>query len=395
MNHIAKLFLSNDVLYFSYGNQTLTNFPNLVNFKFTVIVKLWIVAIMKLAHFSAVAEYNRIDSAGGIIYGVSVITLGNAQGHNLKIDETTLSQILAVAATHKDGIKVKFGNDHKAGVEDTIGALKDFRKDGDKVRADLHLFKACGKRDQIIEMAERIPNEFGLSAVFSGSPEEIEKVKFARCDEIYSVDLVSDPAANLSLFSKKDNDHDEDDKEKFEADGKTHTKACMCASCKKAMSDKNKTKSMSEILTPEFMAELKKLLPDNTAELSKKITELETKQAAQNAEAIKLAKESEINALVAEASKAGKEIPLSDVQLLKMDVADVKEMITKIKPTVNLSKGTKPTLTLPKDNEGKEIFDRHTPEGRAKVVQFCRQKQSENAVALGAEIRELNKQFLN
>jgi len=351
---------------------------------------------MKLAHYSTVAENQKIDRASGIIYGVSVITLGNAQGHNLKIDGTTLEQILSVAASHKDGIKVKFGNDHKAGVEDTIGALKAFRKDGEQVRADLHLLQSCPQCNQILEMAEKIPNEFGLSAVFSGEHQEIEKVKFARCNEIYSVDLVSDPAANPNgLFSKKDNDHDEDDKEKFEADGKTHTKACMCASCKKAMSDKNKTKSMSEILTPEFMAELKKLLPDNTAELSKKITELETKQAAQNAEAIKLAKESEINALVAEASKAGKEIPLSDVQLLKMDVADVKEMITKIKPTVNLSKGTKPTLTLPKDNEGKEIFDRHTPEGRAKVVQFCRQKQSENAVALGAEIRELNKQFLN
>lgn len=345
---------------------------------------------MKLAHFSTVAENNRIDAVNGVIHGVSVITLGNAQGHNLKIDDKTLDQILSVAASHKDGIKVKFGNDHKAGIDDTAGVLKDFRKDGDKVRADLHIFKSCPQRDQVLEMAERIPNEFGLSAVFSGEHEEVEKVKFARCQEIYSVDLVSDPAANLSLFAKGKEKGEEEDGVALEADGKTHKKDCMCGDCKKKMSD-SKKKSMSEILTPEFITELKKLMPDNSVELAKKLEVLELARV----NALELAKKTEIAALVAEASKAGKEIPLSDVQLSKMDIADVKEMITKIKPTVNLSRSIKPAFTPPKDTDGKEIFDRHTPEGRAKVIQFCRQKQSENAVQLGAEIRELNKQFLN
>jgi len=135
---------------------------------------------MKLAHYSTVAENQKIDSAAGIIYGVSVITLGRAQGHNLQIDGKTLDQILDVAKSHKDGIKVKFGFDHKAGVEDTVGALKNFRKDGEQIRADLHLLQSCSQRQQILEMAEKLPNEFGLSAVFSGDHEEIEKSKFAR-----------------------------------------------------------------------------------------------------------------------------------------------------------------------------------------------------------------------
>lgn len=329
---------------------------------------------MKLAHFSAVAEYNRIDSAGGIIYGVSVITLGNAQGHNLKIDDKTLDQILAVAKSHTDGIKVKFGNDHKAGVEDTIGALKEFRKDGDKVRADLHLFKSCGKRDQIIEMAERIPNEFGLSAVFSGSPEEIEKVKFARCTEIYSVDLVSDPAANLSLFSKKD-DKDDDDKTEFEADGKTHTKACMCKECKMS---KHK-KSMSELLTPEVLAEFKKLIPDNT-ELTKR---LEAIELARKDDAI-ATKKVELENLKSEASRDGKVIPLTDAQLLKMDIGDVKEMITKIVPTVKLSTGRQPVQ--PKTTDGKLITDRNSPEFKA----YLSQKREEGAAELTRMINAQN-----
>jgi len=163
----------------------------------------------------------------------------------------------------------------------------------------------------------------------------------------------------------------------------------MCMACKKKMSDKTKTKSMSEILTPEFVAELKKLMPDGTAALSAKITELETKLAADNKLALESSKKSEIAALVAEAGKAGKVIPMTDAQLLKLDISEVKEIIGKLSPAqVQLSRGWKPVP--PKDDKGETIFDRHTAEGRAKVVQFCRQKQAENAPMLGAEIKRIN-----
>ena len=88
------------------------------------------------------------------------------------------------------------------------------------------------------------------------------------------------------MFSKKD----EEDGVALEADGKTHKKDCLCGDCKKKMSDKSKSKSMSEILTPEFVAELKKLLPDTTTELATKITELETKWKTDQKVALETAK---------------------------------------------------------------------------------------------------------
>ena len=57
---------------------------------------------MKLAHYSTVAENQKIDRSAGVIFGVSVITLGRAQGHNMQIDGDTLAQMLAVASSHKE-----------------------------------------------------------------------------------------------------------------------------------------------------------------------------------------------------------------------------------------------------------------------------------------------------
>jgi len=368
---------------------------------------------MKLAQFSTMASRQRIDAASGIIYGVSVITKGEAATHDIWVDDTTCENLIELSKKNSDGVRVKMVHDAKNKQETSpvisiVGALKEFRKDGDKVRADFHLLKSDPNFDKILEMAEKQPKDFGLSiAAMEFSVERVDGKDFIRVEDLGSVDLTADPAANVGLFSKKDKDGDYDDSKELSecmCKGKGTCKFCMN---KKEMSEKSKIKTMSALFakalgldvnaTEETIAlELtKRLTPADTTELSKKITDLETKISADKSAALELAKKTEIAALVAEASAKGKEIPLSDAQLSKMDVADVKEMITKIKPTVNLSKGIKPTLTLPKDNEGKEIFDRHTPEGRAKVVQFCRQKQSENSVALGAEIRELNKQFLN
>ncbi len=57
---------------------------------------------------------------------------------------------------------------------------------------------------RILEMAELMPDTFGLSISFSGEHEEQGDTVFARCSEIYSADLVDAPAANpTGLFSAK------------------------------------------------------------------------------------------------------------------------------------------------------------------------------------------------
>jgi len=143
-----------------------------------------------------------IDAAAATIKNVSVITAGEARGHGMQIDEKTLLQVQAAAETYAGGLKVK--TDHYSGFNEIVGVLKNFTIDGDQLRADLFLLKNHDATARIIEMAELMPDTFGLSISFSGEHEESGETVLARCSEIYSADLVDTPAANATgLFSAK------------------------------------------------------------------------------------------------------------------------------------------------------------------------------------------------
>jgi hypothetical protein len=153
-------------------------------------------------NFAALA--GEIDASSAIIRSVSVITTGEARGHGLLVDATTLQQVKDAAETYPGGLRVK--TDHYSGFNEIVGTLKNFVIDGDQLRADLFLLKNHDATPRILEMAELMPGSFGLSISFSGQHEEQEGYEevFARCSEIYSADLVDAPAANpTGLFSVK------------------------------------------------------------------------------------------------------------------------------------------------------------------------------------------------
>jgi hypothetical protein len=142
----------------------------------------------------------RVDRESRIIYGVAVITEGVAKGHGMLVDSITLSTVLACAKTYAEGLKVK--EDHGSGVMAAVGILKNLRIDGSSLRGDLHIMRSYDEAERLFEMAETMPSTFGLSISFSGTAEQIDGNQFARCHEIYSADLVSEPAANPNgLFS--------------------------------------------------------------------------------------------------------------------------------------------------------------------------------------------------
>jgi len=136
----------------------------------------------------------KIDNALGILHGVSVITEGPARGHGQFIDATTLKQVKECAEKYSGGLKVKMN--HYSGAESIIGKLENFRIEGDKLRADLHLVKSHEKFSYILEICQMMPDSIGLSISFSGSVENIKNIEYTRCTEIYSADLVDTPAAN-------------------------------------------------------------------------------------------------------------------------------------------------------------------------------------------------------
>ena len=149
------------------------------------------------------AAAGQIDAASGVIRGVSLITEGPALGHGVMIDAKTLEQVKAAAEQYNGGLKVKL--DHSGGAGDIIGYVDALRIEGRKLLGDLHLLQNSPHRGYVLEIAEKIPDTFGLSIAFSG-PVEMgadKRTVLQRCTEIYSVDLVSEPAANAEgLFSR-------------------------------------------------------------------------------------------------------------------------------------------------------------------------------------------------
>jgi hypothetical protein len=135
-----------------------------------------------------------------IIEGVSVISVGEAKGHGLFVDAQTLREVKACAESYAGGVKVNL--DHGAGIKDIVGFCDNFRIIGDKLVADLNLLQNAERRDYVLEIAEKLPDTFGISIAFSGPVREIDGKRFASCAELYSADLVQTPAANpTGLFS--------------------------------------------------------------------------------------------------------------------------------------------------------------------------------------------------
>jgi len=129
---------------------------------------------------------------------VSILTVGEAKGHDLLIDQTSLEQALDVAQTMKR-IKVTMG--HGAQVDGILGYIDSFVIKGDRLMGDLTLFSTT-QAQFVQQLAKELPEGFGLSLTFSGVPAEVGGNRYARVSEIYDISVVSTPAANpAGMFS--------------------------------------------------------------------------------------------------------------------------------------------------------------------------------------------------
>lgn len=112
----------------------------------------------------------RVDSAQGIIYGVTIITSDvDAMGHDLRVDRTTLDQVKECAEAMGQ-VPVKWN--HRTGADAVNGYLENFRIAGGKLLGDWYLLKSHDRFQQAMEMATRMPGNVGLSAAFLGEDEK-------------------------------------------------------------------------------------------------------------------------------------------------------------------------------------------------------------------------------
>lgn len=178
--------------------------------------------------FNAVGiEQSQIDRESGTMIGVSLISTGPAIGHGLYVDQRSLETI----EDELDDSKLPAYITHRGALfEDRltreVGMFTNFRIEGDRLLGDFQAFESFREDDgrkfnRLFELAEKMPQRFGLSIVFSatsawatpgGDIEIDEKPEDAmfefpsiRVEEVSSADFVDAPAANQrGLFSQID-----------------------------------------------------------------------------------------------------------------------------------------------------------------------------------------------
>ena len=181
----------------------------------------------QFAFGAAALSETQVNKERGTMSSVALISIGPALGHGLYIDEKSLEMI----EDELDGVRLPAYITHQGAIfEDRltreIGLFDNFRIEGDRLLGDFQAFESfmedeSKKYNRLFELAEKMPERFGLSIVFSanaawatesGDVETAEKPDDAlfdypsiRVEEVSSADFVDTPAANdRGLFSKID-----------------------------------------------------------------------------------------------------------------------------------------------------------------------------------------------
>ena len=164
------------------------------------------------------------------ILGVSVATTGEALGHRLVFDNTSLLQLQQIAAAKSNGIKSRYTHPDwfSDGLGKYLGRFKNFRVEGDKLAADLQISKTAHSSPAgdiggyVLNLAREDPTAFGVSVVVdldrvwvTSSGEELPasggkpagatgKYPVARITALYAADVVDEPALNPAGLFKQD-----------------------------------------------------------------------------------------------------------------------------------------------------------------------------------------------
>lgn len=137
---------------------------------------------------------NKSLEDASLIPAVYILSQGEAKGHDLWIDKTSIEKAFELMKAAPNGVKVKMN--HGSGLDAVVGFARNPRIEGDKLKADLHLLKSSPHYALIKEMADEAPDQFGVSLAFMNESETINGKDYIRPQSIASADLVSSPASN-------------------------------------------------------------------------------------------------------------------------------------------------------------------------------------------------------
>ena len=162
----------------------------------------------------------RVDVQEKVLYGAQVAMMGEAKGHGMLLDDTTLNQIVDLGNAKPNGVKVRFGHPSMCtpAIGTFLGVRKNFVRDGNNVRADLHMSKAADpdKAKHVMDMAMYAPDQIGNSVVVTcdleyqtdenGAIKKDESgndlLPIMRITALEAVDVVDQPAAGDGMFAE-------------------------------------------------------------------------------------------------------------------------------------------------------------------------------------------------
>ena len=145
-----------------------------------------------------------------------MVTKGVTHDERGEFDELALDTVVELGNKSKMGVKSRFGhpNMSSTALGTFLGRATNFRRDGEIVRADLHIDSTAHETPDgdlagyVMSLAESDPEAFGSSMVIHWDGENRKELgadgkalpPFIRVKKLMSVDVVDDPAANNGLF---------------------------------------------------------------------------------------------------------------------------------------------------------------------------------------------------
>ncbi len=163
-----------------------------------------------ISFFAVATTAPRIDHEKGELYDVSLMTVGEALGHDKFIDRTTLE--LTRAACNGDKLKAFINHSLAPKITETCGYFYGLyiSEDGTQLKAERFAFLDSFKKhhaadvESLLELAEKHPGDWGVSVSFDPSTKQLNGRRYSRPQWILSADFVDDPAANpRGLFSRQ------------------------------------------------------------------------------------------------------------------------------------------------------------------------------------------------
>ncbi len=158
----------------------------------------------------------RVNREQEVISGFAVVTKGVTHDERGEFDDLALDTVVELGNKSKMGVKSRFGhpNMSSTALGTLLGRTRNFRRDGDVVRADLHIDPTAHQTPDgdlagyVMGLAQSDPEAFGSSMVIHWDAEDQKELgeggkvlpPFIRVKKLMSVDVVDDPAANNGLF---------------------------------------------------------------------------------------------------------------------------------------------------------------------------------------------------